>query len=97
MADPIFTESPQARQGLPVLLAVCGSLAGNDIIEMADGKTLDIDVALPGVFEALNAVRSKDQIEIEGAVFELNEILTPLNVPGLVVGEGEAEIAQRGH
>ena len=97
MADPILAESPQAWQGLPVLLAVRGSLAGDDVIEMADGKTLDIDVALPGVLEALNAIGSKDQIEVEGSLLELNEILAPLNVPGLVVSEGEAEIAQRAH
>ena len=51
------------------------TLARNNVVEMADGKTFDINSARPCVFKPLDAIRRKDQVKVEGAVLELNKIL----------------------
>src|SRR5260221_13962136 len=74
-AEPKVAEGLKSRQRLPVFGAICRELAANDVVGMADGETLHIDVAHPGVLEALDAIRREHEIEVEGAVFQLHEVL----------------------
>ena len=62
---------------------------------MAHRKALDIDAARPRVGESLDPVRGEDEIEIEGAVLQLDEVLAPQDLRRLRVGEIEAELANR--
>jgi len=57
---------------------------------MAHRKPLNVDPSLPGIFKSFDAVRGEHQIEIEGAVLELDEILAALNLCMLGVGQLEA-------
>src|SRR5262249_40094753 len=71
-------------------------LAGDDVVEVADGEPFHLDAPLPGVGEALDAVRREDEVEIERPVLELHEVLAALDLRGLLVGQFEAELAQGG-
>ena len=55
-------------------------LARDDVIQMAYRESLDINATAPGIAEALNAVGRENQIEIKGAVFQLDEVFATLNV-----------------
>ena len=61
---------------------------------MADRETLDLDVAAPGTFERLDPVRGEDEIDVEGAVLQLNEVLAALDLGRLRLGQCEAEFAR---
>ena len=80
MALPVLAEGQQARERIPIPLTVAGRLAGNDVVQMADGETLDLDAPLPGVFEALDPIRREDQVQIERPVFELDKVLAALDL-----------------
>src|SRR5207244_438503 len=72
--QPEFAESAQPGQRLAIPQPVRRDLARDDVVEVAHGETFDVDVAPPGVLEALDAVRGEDQVEVEGAVLELDEV-----------------------
>src|SRR5262245_59434528 len=93
---PILAERPQPRQGLAVFRAAARFLAGDDVVELADGEALDLYAPPPGVGEALDAVRREDEVEVERPVLELHEILAALDLSRLLVVEGETELAQGG-
>lgn len=57
----------------------------------------DIDMARPGILEPLDSIGRKDEVEIEGAVLQLDEVLPAEDLGGLVTSQGEAELAERGH
>ncbi|MHB9008325.1 MAG: hypothetical protein ACYDC1_15485, partial [Limisphaerales bacterium] len=71
-AHPVVAETAQAIEGLTVLNPVRRDLAGDDVVWMANGKTLDHHSPRPGVGKPLDSVRREDQIEIEGSVLQLN-------------------------
>jgi len=52
-------------------------------------------MALPGIVKRLDTIRRKDQIQVEGAVFELYENLSATDFLSLVPGQLEAEILKR--
>jgi hypothetical protein len=64
---------------------------------MADWEPLYIDVTPPGVLETLDAVRREHQIEVEGTILQLHEILPSENLRGLGLRQREAERAQTSH
>ncbi len=80
---------------LSILLAVCRPLAGDDVVDRADHEALDFYPPRPSVGEALDPVRRVDQVEIERAVFQLDEILAPARLFPLLVGQVETQIHQR--
>ena len=47
--DPVVTESFQAWQGLPILLATGCLLAGDDVVNMTNGKALYLHVPPPSI------------------------------------------------
>ena len=59
------------------------------------GNPSDLDVALPRVLETLDAIRREDQVQIERTVLELHEVLAAPDLGRLLVGQLEAELAQR--
>src|SRR5439155_11886107 len=63
---PVLSKRPQARQHLAVPHAVGSGLAGNDVVEVAHGKTLHLHATAPGVRKGFDTVRRKDQVEVEG-------------------------------
>ena len=63
---------------------------------MAHRKTLHVHMAGPRVLEPLDAIRGEDQVEIEWAGANLDEILSALDVRSLRICQREREIAKRG-
>jgi len=61
-SHPILSKGPQTGQRLAVSGSVGGGFAGDDVVGVADGETLDLDPTLPGVFKALNAVRCEYEV-----------------------------------
>ena len=59
--------------------------------------TPDVDAAGPGVAEPIDPVRGKDQIQVEGAILELNEVLSPFDFRGLLRGQAKSQIPKSGH
>ena len=53
-AGPVVAERPQPRKRLPVLHAIGRGFARNDVVWMADGKTLDVHAVRPCVGEPLD-------------------------------------------
>jgi hypothetical protein len=91
----VLAEGLKPGQRLPVFGATCGGLARDDIVDVADRKALDLDVATPGIGEGLAAIRGEDEIEIEGAALELDEVLATRDLRRLWLGQLEAQLAQR--
>ena len=94
--DPVVAEGSKARKALAILDAIRRCLAGDDVIGMADGEAFNIDVPRPGIVETLDPIWCEHKIEIERAVAELDEVLAQLDLMALRLGEGKAEIAERG-
>ena len=65
----------ESRQGIPVPRAACSALALDDVVERAHGKLFDSDAAAPGVVKVLDAVGREYEIDVEGAVSQLHEVL----------------------
>lgn len=78
-----------------VLDSVRCFLAGDDVIRMTHGKTFDLDAAGPCALESFDAVGSEHQIEVKRTVLELHEILSALNLRGMLRGQIESEVTQR--
>ena len=70
--------------------APTGFLAGDDVAEVGDGENVFLNSAAFGFGEAFDSIRGEDQIEIEGPVFELDEVLAPDDFGLGVVVENEA-------
>src|SRR5437016_3425183 len=94
LPHPVLAEGTKAWQGLAILLPVCGGLARDNIVDVADRKPFDLHAPAPGVTKALDTVRSKDKVEVKGTVLELDEILPAFDFRGLVLAEREPEFAQ---
>ena len=62
---PILAKGSQPRERLSITLAVRSRFACDDVVGMADGKTFDFDTAFPGIFEPLDPIRGKYEIEID--------------------------------
>jgi hypothetical protein len=93
---PVVAEGAQPGEGFPVFGPVGRFLAGDDVIGMADRETFHFHMALPGIRELFEAVGRKNQIQVEGAVLELDEVLSPQDFRGFPVGEIKAKLPQRG-
>ncbi len=95
LCQPIVTKALQTRKRLAVFHTICSRLAPDDVVGMTDHEPLDVYSTTPRIVETLDAVRSKDQIEIERAILELHEVFATLHVVGLGGSELEAELQQR--
>jgi putative ABC transport system ATP-binding protein len=95
VARPVIAKTPEAGEGFTVFGPVCRHLARNDVVRMANRETVHDDAPLPGIFEALDSVRRKHQVQIEGAVLQLNEVFAAFDFSGLAVVELETQFAQR--
>src|SRR5262245_15373929 len=95
MSQPVVAKGEQAREGFAVLGAIRRLLAGNDVIEAAHGKALDVHVASPGLIEGLDSVRRENQVEVEWAVLQLNEVLAPADLRDLLGGQAKPELDER--
>src|SRR5881396_1934704 len=74
LPKPILSEGAQAWKGFAIFLAVRGGFAGDNVIYVANGKSLHFDVAAPCVCKLFNAVGGKDEIEVERSVLQLDKI-----------------------
>src|SRR5947208_2125439 len=79
LPHPVLAEGTKARQGLAILLPVCGGLARDNIVDVADRKPFDFHAPAPGVTKALDTVRGEYEVEIKGTVLELDEIFPAFN------------------
>src|SRR2546422_2137313 len=95
LPDPVVAESPKPRQGLAILDSARGLLAGDDVVNVADGEPLDLDMPAPRLLERLDAVGSEDEVQVEGAVLQLNEVLAALDLRRLLVRQLEADFSER--
>jgi hypothetical protein len=93
----VGSERFQSRKRFAILLSVGGSFAGDDVVYVTNWKAIDINMPPPGVGKSVDSVWRKDQIEIERAIFELDEILSTLDFRCLCVGQVETEVPQTGH
>jgi len=72
---PVFAEGFESRQRLSIFGTAGSFLAGDNVVRMADGKPFYVNTTFPGFRKMFNPIGRKDQIEIEGAILELYEIL----------------------
>src|SRR5262249_50899182 len=89
--QPIFAKRFQPRQRFAVLSPSSRFFARDDVVEMTDRKAFDLNFPLPRILEPFDAIRGKNEVEIERAVLELHKILAPLDMFGLLISEREAE------
>ncbi|MBM3853049.1 MAG: hypothetical protein FJ399_07820 [Verrucomicrobia bacterium] len=94
---PVFTKCFQPRKRLPVFDSVRRSLAVDDVVRMTDRETLHLDAARPSIGKRLDSIWREDQIQIEGAILQLHEILATNDLRLLRGGEFEAKLAQSRH
>ena len=66
----------ESWKSLAVLWSVRLLFAGDDVIERTHRDAVDFDSALPGDLESFDAVRSKHDVDVEGTVSELDEVLS---------------------
>ena len=91
--QPILAKRSQAGQRFAILLPIRCRLAGDDVVNVADGKAFDLDVATPRILEPFDAVGCEDQVNVKRAVFELDEILAAQDFGRLLVRERKAQFA----
>src|SRR5208282_5468506 len=94
ISHPVIPETAQPAEGFPILRAIRGNLAGDDVVRMADRKPVHHHTVAPGILEPLDPIGRKDQVQIERAVFQLDKILSALDLAGFRFGEQEAQFAQ---
>lgn len=70
---PILAERPEPRQRFAVLLPVGCGFAGDDVVNVADGKAFLFHPPPPRVLESFDAVRRENQVQIERSVSELQD------------------------
>lgn len=97
VSKPVVSKRAQAGKHLPVARAVRSRLAGDDVVRMAHGKALHVNVAPPRLREALDPVGREHQIEVERTVLELHEVLATLDLRCLRLRQIEAELPQRSY
>jgi len=95
LPQPIVSEAAQPSERFPILGAVRGRLAGDDVVGMANGEFVHYNTPSPGVSEPLNAVGGKNQVQVEGTVFQLDEIFAAFNFGRLGICELESQFPQR--
>jgi hypothetical protein len=81
----ILAKRAQAREGFTIFLSVRRGFARYNVIYVAYGKPLDVDSSAPGILEAFYTVRGEDKVQIEWAIFELNEILALADLCRLLI------------
>src|SRR5712691_3155858 len=64
---------------------------------MADRNAMNLQMPLPGDFKAVDSVRSKDQINVERAGLELDEVFATFDFGSDLVRQFESKILQRLH
>ena len=69
-------------------------LAGDDVAKIGDGEDVLLHGTRFSLGKAFNAVWSEDEVEVEGAVFELDEVLTSNDFGLGVVVESKAQSEQ---
>ncbi len=84
--QPVFAERLQTRERFEVLLPACRFLTFDDVVQMANVKSLDFNPSLPGVVEVFDPVRREDQVEVKRTILELDEVLSPLKFFSLFLG-----------
>src|ERR1035438_9334922 len=68
--------------------------APHDVIDIRDREAMLFDAPLPRIVKPFDTIGRKYQVQIERAVSELNEILTPANLLLFFFGEPEANLHQ---
>src|ERR1041385_2507634 len=66
--QPVLAKRTHPRERFAVLLSIRGGLAGNDVVEVANGKSFDFHPPAPRVGEPFDPVRSEDQVQIKRTV-----------------------------
>ncbi len=61
---------------------------------MTHGKSLDVNAALPRVAETLDAIRREYEIDVEGAVAKLHEVLAALDLRRLGVAQRKSQFPE---
>ena len=61
---------------------------------MANGKPFDVHTSAIRILEPFDSVRSKDQNQIERAIFELDKVLAPHNLLRLAVSQVKTQLNQ---
>ncbi len=92
-----FTEFFEERKLGQILWSPAGAFAGDDVEKIGDGKFILHHPSRPGSGKALDAIRCKDQIEIEGAAFDLHKIFAALNFGALGGVDRKPEAFKRVH
>ena len=97
MRLPIVEKRGQTWERFAFFGAVGGDLARDDVGGMTDRKALDIDATSPRVDEPFDAVRGKDQIEVEGTVLQLDDAVPASDIGRLRGVESETQFSERTH
>lgn len=88
-------EQLQQVQVQPVLHASAGLLAGNDVAEVGDREDVFADGSGFCLVETLDAVGGEDEVEVEGAVLELDEVFAANDFSLGVLVECKAKAKKR--
>ena len=80
-----------------ILHAAAGFLAGDDVAQIGYGKDVLLNGSRLRLVEALDAVGGEDEIEVEGAVLELDEVFPTDDLGLRVFVEAEAESEEGGN
>ena len=97
---PVFeplAERLKPGKRLQILLTVGRLFVRHNVVDVANRKALHFDTAAPGVIEGLDAIRSENQIQVEGTILELDEILAAPDLTGLLLGQAKAKVGERIH
>ena len=84
MCPQILPELPQPRQRFSILLPAARLFAGDDVVDTANTKPFNLLVAAPSVFEAFDAIRRENQIDVERAILELDKVFAAFNISRLL-------------
>jgi hypothetical protein len=72
-------------------------LAADDVVNVAHGKSFDLDAPLPGIGKAFDAVGGVDQIEVEWPVLELDEVFAAPYLLRFFLRQIERQLPQCGY
>ena len=84
-------------QTLPILHPIGRHFARDDVVDVADRKAFHDHPSPPRILKPLDAIGSKDEVEVEGPIFQLDEVLAGTNLPGLGVVDREADLTKGGN
>lgn len=68
MREPIIPKGNQAGESFAVLYAIGGLLACDDVVGVADGKTLHFHSPVPCIFKSLDPVGRENQVKVERSI-----------------------------